>query len=477
MLKLTLLALFVSYQAHAAPFHGKPSKGSKSEWKFDKIDPFHFASLGIGFDFLFSHGIDVNLGWYSPQASSGGDSNQQVAATSTVSASSSSTQTSTQLLNPSDAPLNNVPNSAYGDVAAKFQLRFWNNENQQWNQDDQACGSNFSETVVWTQAQTARAIINTGDSDNIDLTMSQFDHYYNSDVKAYSASTAKDDDIYNDDNAQVAWAFIEAYEADEREDYLDSAKSLVDYLLTQWDNQYGGVIWRRSGSYIASISTVEAGLAALKLYDHTHNEKYLDFAKNCTNFMFDTFQDTDHLFFDGFGDGGPSQMNKGKLTYTAGCVLSSCAYLYKYTADNSWINKAVSVGKAAMSLNSPFYDKNGFWNNDIVYVQLLFTGYADLLSMGPGNSAFSSFKKEFFRQGKYIYTYLQDNEDSPLFYESIALSTQNVYNKYSKYFSLGSDYQVNKGLYCGNNESNHHKKSLMINACASHLLYQINRLS
>ncbi|EGV65821.1 Six-hairpin glycosidase [Yamadazyma tenuis ATCC 10573] len=350
-------------------------------------------------------------------------------------------------------------------LSSKILSRFWNSDQQSFNSQDQICGSTFSQPMVWDVAVTAKGVIQS-DNTQVDSVLSNLYKYQNKALKVFSASTAGDTDIYNDDNAQVAWAFIEGYKVTGNSEYLQTAKDIVSFLMTQVDKN-GGVIWHYKDDYIASISTIEAALAAIRLYGITKDKTLLTFTKTCLSFAYTYFQDpSDKLFYDGLSKSQYSDINKGKLTYTVGCALSVLSELYKYDSSNSdeWISKIKDLADATTYKLGAFYNGNGFWNNQMKYVHLLYVGFSDIFEM---DYDFSSYKPEVSRQAAFIQGFLKDSDS--MFFSSISRSTYTMVERYESSFNETVD-QTEPVMCSGTAE-----KSLMDNASVLQIFYQMSR--
>ncbi|EWC47880.1 hypothetical protein DRE_02762 [Drechslerella stenobrocha 248] len=102
------------------------------------------------------------------------------------------------------------------------------------------------------------------------------ERYYNREYKAYSAwlYSNGDQDVYYDDNAQIAIAFLDAFLVLNDYKYLDLARSLCHFLITGWtsgDSPPGGIQWHVGDSppYTdrACCSTALTGIALVKTAD------------------------------------------------------------------------------------------------------------------------------------------------------------------------------------------------------------------
>ncbi|KAF3904602.1 hypothetical protein ABW21_db0203951 [Orbilia brochopaga] len=100
------------------------------------------------------------------------------------------------------------------------------------------------------------------------------ERFYNSEYKAYSAwlYAKGDQDVYYDDNAQIAIAFLDAYLVLDESKYLDLARSLCHFLVTGWtsgDSPPGGIQWHVGDSSPhtdrACCSTAITGIALVRI--------------------------------------------------------------------------------------------------------------------------------------------------------------------------------------------------------------------
>lgn len=385
---------------------------------------------------------------------------------------------SSSLNAPTSTYTNYITKDSFENTLNKVWGRFWLSEKNQWNDDDSICDANqFSEPVVWNQAVIGKAITNSKNTERIEKVTNAIYKYKNKALGVYSASTAGDDDIYNDDNAQLVWVFVDGYKATGNEKHLEEAKRIMLFLMTQWNSQgKGGVIWKYKADYIASISTVEAALAAIRLYSITFDNNLLKFTEDCMDFMFKYFQDTDKLFFDGLDKNNFDDINKGKLSYTAGCALSTLAYLSKYSSKSDWKTKAIEIGKAAMNRKGALYNGNSIWNNQLKYVHLLYAGYVDLLTLTDWDSEYAHFKQELLRQGSLMIEFLQDPDDKSLYFGLATGATKKMFQKYEVAFKEDNVFKENKDIYCNGNVNKPTRKSLMNNGSAAQILYEVSRI-
>lgn len=369
--------------------------------------------------------------------------------------------------------------TAFADAVNATWDTFWDNSKNAWNVDDPACGDSFSYPSVWKAAVASKAISDTFDKTKIyEVTQSLIDNYKNSDGW-FSATTAKDDDVYTDDNSQVVWVLLDSYKYTGTIDHLTVAEKVLSNIKDQWDSSIGGVKWSINGDYVASISTAESALAAIRLYQLNNDESLLEFSKTCIDFLFDKLQDpSDHLLYDGITVSS-GEVNKGKLTYTVGTTISTLSYLIKTTGDQSYNDKAVQLAKAAINKNGAFYT-NGYWNNQLQYIHLLYAGFVDLITVSTADNQkqsgfYQKLISEMNRQATYTYDYLQISKG--YYYHNVYTYTDQMYSKYTSKFGSSKSYNANPKNFCGGDVNGTPKKDLMDNASAAQIFYELSRVS
>lgn len=293
----------------------------------------------------------------------------------------------------------------FEQLANNLWSNYWSNSSDSWI--DQ-CQTNNA-PVLWPVAVAGEAIAQTGAIDKLAAIAHSFLAYKSKLEGGYLATTAQNDDIYTDDDAQVVWALVSANKNLPLPSYLDDASNLLQYIDLKNNLARGGVIWSINGDYLATISSLEAALAAVKLNAAEEQDGLVDMAKyylvwTISNLM----DDTDKFFFDGMDVSG--KVNNGKLTYTVGTAISTMAYLQKWDTEYNWQAMAVELAVRVIgggNLNSQFYS-DGNINDQIRYLHLLYGGFADLLELTkPDGSyqqlAYAAIKNAVVKDARHIY--------------------------------------------------------------------------
>ncbi|KAG7194581.1 uncharacterized protein KQ657_004255 [Scheffersomyces spartinae] len=297
------------------------------------------------------------------------------------------------------------PKEVYQTILYNLFNLYWDGSEGNWRNK---CGA--SETpVVWSVAVALRAISNSGNfgtSQQINDILSALNKYkLNTLEGAYSALTAQDSDVYNDDVSQVSWVFTDvlgSYQSLLQLGY--NANDLINYLGTQVNPQVGGITWKCRLPYVSSILTLEAALAAVRYYEINSEPSLLTFAIYNLNWVFNNLLEPDTCFiYDGMS-ADTHGVNKGKLTYTIGTAISTMAYLSKYDSSYDW--KSIALGFALKALSNGTCDNQffhsdgadvGILNDSLDHSHLLFAGLADLLELTSPASEYESQAYQMFR--------------------------------------------------------------------------------
>lgn len=317
------------------------------------------------------------------------------------------------------SPINNVKTIS-DSLSRKTSSLFFNNDTYIWSDN---CNSTKT-PVVWPVAVAGKVLANTQDEAQIDKATSALKNYRNPNG-GYSTSMKGDDQIYTDDDGQISWIFSSAYETTSNEKYLEENKKLMNFLVNQTDSSKGGIKWLITDSYIALISTLEVAVAALQLDDIGGDEDFIPFAKDCILWTLDNLVDnssSNPFIFDGIYKDG--SINKGKLTYTVGTLISACAYLVKLgEIDHDWQGIAVTFGTRFISsgkLDNQFFT-DGHINDIIERSHLVFVGFADLLEFTIPKTdyqkrAYKAYEDLIVREARYLYDKHSDvinNDECP----------------------------------------------------------------
>lgn len=326
------------------------------------------------------------------------------------------------------------------DTLLKTHSLFWDENARKYLNKNGSEGSYDQSGVyaVWPLSVMAQALVDGARAFPSEImpllrpTFQTFERYYNPKYKAYAASEYFDgnDDIYYDDNAQVASAFVTAYELTYDEYYYSKARENVEFLMTGWQNRPPhGIKWHlKHGPN--TCSTAESGLAALRLArcerDENFRNQLVGFGLRCVHWIFDTLQDpNDGLIFDGFKQGetnedGSPKIDDMKWTYNQGTPLSLAALCYSFSRDQSLLAKAQSLAMAVTDRGSLIFDRRAddhgrrYYKDGIFFYQLLAEGFADYHAIlgrcGVSRESLDRTYDEAVREARYVIEYMKDTD-------------------------------------------------------------------
>ena len=154
-------------------------------------------------------------------------------------------------------------------------------------------------------------------------------------------------DRYYDDNIWLGIDFLESYELTGKQNYLDKAEQIWEFLESGRDSVLGGgIYWCEQKKKSKNVcSNAPASVLALKLYRATRNEIYLKAGKDLYHWTKNILQDTDdYLYYDNIRLDGT--IDKTKYAYNSGQMLQAAALLYQLTGEPQYTNAVEKLSKA-----------------------------------------------------------------------------------------------------------------------------------
>lgn len=165
---------------------------------------------------------------------------------------------------------------------------------------------------------------------------------------------------------------------------------MYDFMMTAYDTTLGGGLYWRENDF-ESKNTCSNGpgiIVALKMYNATKNEAYLDTALMIYNWTNEKLQTPEGLYFDNIKTKDES-IGKAIFSYNTGTMLQSNVYLYEITGDEKYLKRAIKIADSSLSY---FYGgdkfRDGYWFNAV-----LLRGYQHLLTHHNDLKYILGFKK------------------------------------------------------------------------------------
>lgn len=331
------------------------------------------------------------------------------------------------------------PNAEGLSIVEKAQKTFYSHGTYSSNPPCDGCYDDKGTFCVWPVAVFAQAVVDGAriyPKELKPLIPKAFEAFKPYETREYpSVCTASkyfdgNKDIYFDDNAQIASAYITAYEVTGEKTYLDKGRNIVRFLMTGYDStgEPGGVRWHVGKTGSNSCTTSESACAALRLAKYVPNEAsyYIDFARDCVKWVLHRLQDPeDWLIRDGveYHDGQGFSVNDMKWTYNQGTTISALAGLYGITHDQWYLKEAEKIIRAVCDPNTTIFDRDTqpefrYYRDNVYFYQLLAEGFADFL-LFCGDDTDPKYAQLAAEQAKrnlvYIHQYLRDPKDGLYF--------------------------------------------------------------
>ena len=164
----------------------------------------------------------------------------------------------------------------------------------------------------------------------------------------YNSSRGGSGDYYYDDNAWVCLQFLTAYELLGDSSMLDRAKELLDFFMTGIDDTLdGGIYWDKSFGSKNTCANGPVAICFLKAYKFTGEQSYLDTGKSLVDWLNKKMLDGS-LYCDSISTSG--SVNSWKAAYNQGTPIYASCLVYELTGESSYLTRAKRTATAARSL-------------------------------------------------------------------------------------------------------------------------------
>ncbi len=195
---------------------------------------------------------------------------------------------------------------------------------------------------------------------------------------------------YYDDNQWIGITALDVYARTQDEKYLDLGKEMYQFMMTAYDTTLGGgLYWRETDFETKNTCSNGPGvIVALKLYEMTQEQSYLDTALMIYNWTSENLQSSTGLYYDNINT-SDSSLNKTIFSYNTGTMLQSNILLYELTGENQYLEKANVIADSSLAY---FYGgekfRDHYWFNAV-----LLRAYQHLLKHNPDLKYILGFKK------------------------------------------------------------------------------------
>lgn len=184
----------------------------------------------------------------------------------------------------------------------------------------------------------------------------------------YNAGPNWQGDFYYDDNAWICIQLLDAYKLLGKETYLTTAKKILEFMWTGWDDRAGGgIYWDKTFEGKGVCSNGPVAIAYCVGYQLTGEEEYLNRAKMIYDWCGRMVRGKDGIYNAGVKNLNVTEYKESNLdpwrpAYDQGTMISTAALLYEITGDERYKAELKTTATAAKSL---MFDNDGMKRNPI----------------------------------------------------------------------------------------------------------------
>lgn len=181
-------------------------------------------------------------------------------------------------------------------------------------------------------------------------------------ITYYNSSKGNQGDFYYDDNAWICVRYLTAYEQFGKEDYLNRAKEILEFLWTGYDDyQGGGIYWSKlysdNGKSNKGVCTNgPSAISFLWMHQITGEEIYFERGKALYDWVNETLRTPGGIYYAGVNDPWQPAYDQGTMLY-ASCLM------YEITQDSEYLKLA---RRSATAVVNHMFDAKGTGDNLVV---------------------------------------------------------------------------------------------------------------
>jgi uncharacterized protein YyaL (SSP411 family) len=179
--------------------------------------------------------------------------------------------------------------------------------------------------------------------------------------------------VYYDDNNWIALDLLAVYKLSGEQAILRRAEGVFQFLVSGWDANAGdacpgGVYWARPPlrQIRTTVSTANAALAALALYQATGRSSYLVWAQRMYVWVTHCLAGRNGLYYDHLDSVG--NVGKQEWTYNQGAMIAAGVLLARATGQRAYLDQARATARAALAR----YGGSGYRGEPPIFVAIFF---------------------------------------------------------------------------------------------------------
>lgn len=185
-----------------------------------------------------------------------------------------------------------------------------------------------------------------------------------------------------DDNEWIGLDYLQAYKMSGDPAMLQKAKDLEPFLRSGLHAD-GGLYWQEGRDQMTrnACSNAPAILWATELYSITHEQKYLDLARNLDSFMTRHLYRSDGLVMDNLADDGT--LDATIYSYNQGSAIGADLGMWKATGEDRYLARAKLTAASAVT---HFSGQDALWRSSPAFNAIFFRNLLRLDTVAPDPS-------------------------------------------------------------------------------------------
>jgi uncharacterized protein YyaL (SSP411 family) len=225
-------------------------------------------------------------------------------------------------------------------------------------------------------------------------------------------NSAPQSDRFYDDNVWLGIDFTDLYAITSKQEYLDKAKLIWNFVVSGQDDKLdGGIYWceQKKGSK-NTCSNAPGAVFALKLFNATNDSLYFHQGKALYDWTKAHLQDPDdYMYFDNIKLNG--EIGKAKYAYNSGQMMQAAALLYKLTHIDSYLRESQEIAKSCYNYFFTDFDNEEqkfrlIKKGDVWFTAVMLRGYIELYLIDKDPIFIDTFKQNL----DYAWKYARDKE-------------------------------------------------------------------
>ena len=179
--------------------------------------------------------------------------------------------------------------------------------------------------------------------------------------------------LYYDDNNWIALDLLAAHRFSGTRAFLRRAEEVFQFLVSGWDTKAGdpcpgGIYWATPGlrHIRTTVSTANAALVALRLYQTTERGSYLAWARRMYGWVTSCLAARNGLYYDHLDSVG--NVSKQEWTYNQGAMIAAGVLLAQATRRRAYLDQARATARAALAR----YGASGYKGEPPIFVAIFF---------------------------------------------------------------------------------------------------------